>query len=149
MGTEVGFYFEDWIQSFNRSKEELFRALLGEIDSTFYDMVLFRTPEDDVTKKGKAKTTAEHIKMNWQHVVDEDGRGVSISNPFVYGPVLDLGLYPGEGPRTVANEGGIFSKMGPKGIVQPMIKDEAILKKAINMIVQKVSQRSGMLSNVR
>lgn len=43
---------------------------------------------------------------------------ISLINNLPYSEVLEVGGYPGVGPKTVAGPGGIYSKQAPQGMVR-------------------------------
>jgi hypothetical protein len=143
---QVGFLLDDLQSNLQGSNEDFFVALLGQVDSTLYNMIIGRTPRDSVTKRGQAKSQEEHIQASWQHEIDLVGRGVTFGTDFVYAPVLDLGGYRGVGPRTVAGEGGVYSRQAPRGILQDLFKDPATIDKAVETIVAKLPERLGNMS---
>jgi|GEM_PF-2962047 len=133
--------YPEELTDLNRLYGDVEELAVGEIISIVHDEVLNRTPRDDVTKRGKAKSQSEHIQANWSFEMETGNRGATIENPFVYGPVLEEGRYRGVGPRTKAGEGGIYSRQAPKGIIKPLIEDDSIIKDAIDMVVVKLKER--------
>ena len=140
-GIEVGFLVDDLMDQMRGAADDSITTILGLVDTKFYEMITGRTPRDDVTRKGKAKSTEEHIQASWQHEIDAGSRSVMFGTDFVYAPVLDLGGYPGIGPRTTGGAGGIYSRQAPRGIVQDLMKDSATIDDALEMIMQKLPER--------
>lgn len=83
-----------------------------------------------------------YAQSKWGEV-ERERNGFSFSNPVHYMRVLEDGLYPGIGPKTVFFQGGIYSSQAPGGIVGPIVNNERILSKVANRIV------SNILSGIR
>ena len=77
-----------------------------------------------------------HFKRSWGQIDQHEG-GLTFENPVEYGSILEEGLYPGVGRRTVQAEGGIFSRQAVGGILGPMTADDDVVG-AIEEIFQSV-----------
>jgi hypothetical protein len=138
----VSFLMDDFLEGVDRSKEGFFTNLLGEIDAAFYPQILVMTPYDE-TERAKGKSTGDHIKGMWQHEINEDALAVTFENAAPYGTVLDLGKYPGVGPRTaVGAGGGIYSQQATEGILRPILKKD-VLKRICDTVVRKFQAKFG------
>ena len=84
---------------------------------------------------------AGHLKESWSEVQMIEG-GLSFENPVEYGPFLEFGLYPGQGPRTVPGPGGgYYSTQAPEGILGPMIEDDALLGDIVEAVTATIVRR--------
>jgi hypothetical protein len=75
--------------------------------------------------------------------VEPTARGFSFSNPEEYGQVLEQGLYPSVGPRTISVHGGIYSRQAPGGILSPLIEDDQVINSVLSLIVQQILKGLG------
>jgi len=121
-----------------------FKFLLSEWYVNLLKELQGRTPVDRTTTKGKAKAVSEHMQAQWELSAEMDGLGATFGNPAAYGPTLEEGKYPGIGPRTVAQGGGIYSRQAPGGIVKPLLDDPQVLQDNLDMVVKKLGDRLDM-----
>jgi len=68
--------------------------------------------------------TKGQLKSGWSGVTEGYG-GFTFQNPVPYAAVLERGLYPGVGPRTVKTGKGIFSRQAPDGMTAAITEAEA------------------------
>lgn len=85
-------------------------------------------------------STSGATKRSWGPIEHEDG-GLSFSLDVPWAEVLERGLYPGVGPRTVQTSEGIFSRQAPEGILSPMVEDEEVQRKIAGMVVSELERR--------
>lgn len=121
---------------------DVFEALAeipGALEATLEDLAIFMrslaigaSPED----KGTFGTS-------WGQVEEIEG-GFSFTNPLPYAHVLEFGLYPGLGPRTVPGpEGGIYSGQAPEGVVRPKVEDPETLQRVARTMADELERRLG------
>lgn len=77
------------------------------------------------------------LKSGWTEPV-ESGDGFSFENPTEYAIVLEEGLYPGEGPKTVQTERGIFSREAREGMMEPYIADETVIDDVLTAVAEQI-----------
>lgn len=78
-----------------------------------------------------------HLKKEWSNVEFEAG-GFSFGNPVDYGEILERGTYPRVGPRTVATDGGIYSRQAPGGILRPLLEDQAQIEAIVDLVLNTI-----------
>lgn len=132
---QVTFLMDEFMVDADRSKEQFFHDLLGQIDAAFYPEVLAQTPWDE-TERFK-ESPHEHIKKLWRSNIDDASLSVTFGNDAPYATVLDLGHYPGVGPRTIEGEGGIYSRRAPSGILKPIMNKD-VLKRLVDQALKSV-----------
>jgi len=81
-----------------------------------------------------------NLREGWSDLKKIAG-GFSFENPVVYAGVVEEGKYPGVGPRTVEQNGQIYSFQAAGGIVQPMIIDESFINQLSNLIEKSVERQ--------
>jgi len=104
------------------------QSALQDVAETLRRLALGRTPY----------ATGE-LYRSWSSVTREEG-GFSFSTDVPYAEVLERGLYPGVGPRTVEVEGGIFSRQAPGGILTPIVEDDEVIRKVVDLIVEVIER---------
>ena len=102
------------------------RAVIRPIVEKIRQLVIARTPVD----KGTAKA-------GWSELYTAP-EGLSFTNPVAYMHVLEEGLYPGVGPKTVAYAGGIYSSQAPGGMITPIMEDKALIDGMADEIADKL-----------
>ena len=123
---------------------EAVEEALEKVANNVRERIIAATPVDsgtlkagwgEVQKAGSWGQTGKH----------ESGR--TFSNPVPYGEILEEGLYPQVGKKTVQTEGGIFSKKAPGGIMGPLINDDnytdylvELFLKALEEVLEKKSR---------
>lgn len=106
-------------------------AGLRDVATTLRSLVLGRSPVD---------TGA--FKLSWGAVEQQEGGfSYTFTNPQPYGFVLEGGLYPGVGPRTVAEEGQIYSRQAPGGVAGPILEDPAVAERVAQLIADELERR--------
>lgn len=113
-------------------------ARAGVLDAlnTLRDLVRGRTPVG-----APNRPTSGHLKDSWSNV-EFLGGGLSFSGEFgtdvEYADTLERGLYPRVGPRTVASEGGIYSRQAPGGIIAPIAGDQQKIDMVIDLVLAQI-----------
>jgi len=107
---------------------------LGLEDAT----VSLRNLVQGATPVGIGPTEGE-MKGSWSTVTYEAG-GFSFGSDKPYAEVLEEGLYPGVGPRTVKTGEGIFSRQAPGGMVAPLIEDDTVVDRLLELIVEQIER---------
>lgn len=102
----------------------------SEVEMYMLSVLQGKTPVDT------GKTRSAWTSVNTQF-------GLSFTNPAAAAKYLEEGLYKGVGPKTVATEKGIFSTQAPEGIINPILKDQAVLNTMAQLFF------SSLLSNLR
>jgi hypothetical protein len=103
---------------------------LQDTGDTLRNVVRGRTPVGIRPPTGGAKGS-------WSEV-QQTANGYSFSNPVDYTYVLEEGRYPGVGPRTVAQGGGIYSRQAPGGIMGPVLDDVSQVDDILEAVVDEV-----------
>ena len=81
------------------------------------------------------------LKRSWSAVqVEVSGRSFSFSTPLDYSQTLEEGLYPRVGPRTIAHQGGIYSRQAPGGILGPLLEERDIIDNVVSVVVDAILQ---------
>jgi len=93
---------------------------------TIRNLVIGRTPVD---------TGA--LKSSWSAVKRTSG-GFSFENDKEYAVIVEEGRYTGLGPRTVRQQGGIYSRQAPGGMLAPILADEDLLNRMANKIAEQI-----------
>lgn len=103
--------------------------VMRDVTARMRELAIGGTPVGERPKRSKADRNPPHMKQQWGEVTETDG-GFAFSNPVPYGYVLEYGLYPNPGKRTVAgsykgqtdnwNAYGVFSKQAESGILGPL-----------------------------
>jgi len=110
---------------------ELALEAMGDSAKTLRNIARGRTPVGIGPTQGQLKGAWSEVGMASEGVL-------GFENPIDYGYVLEGGLYPGVGPRTVAVAGGIYSRQAPGGILGPMLEDDATLGDAVETVTRQV-----------
>jgi hypothetical protein len=105
---------------------ESFDAAARQVAETMRELVVGASPYD-----------TGHFKESWGQVESHAG-GFSFSNPVDYGVILEEGLYPAVGPRTVSVGGGIFSRQAPGGIIRPLLDDPSVIDRIARLVVEEM-----------
>jgi len=121
---------------------EDFRDDLGQIDASILDSIEEGIAWLRDAVVNRTPTDTGYAQSSWGEI-ERHSNGFSFSNPVEYMSVLEKGLYPGLGPKTVIFQGGIYSSQAPGGIIAPLINDDKILGHVSDLIL------NGILSNVR
>lgn len=87
--------------------------------------------------EGRTPVASGRAKRSWGQVQKHRG-GYSFTNPVWYTEILEEGLYPAVGPRTVAHEGGIYSRQAPGGILGPLVENDEVLLRVAETIVDEI-----------
>lgn len=106
---------------------------------------LIRDSSVDVVKtlrnlsKGGTPVKTGHAKSEWSEVQSTIGvNSLSFENRVSYIGILEHGLYPRVGPRTVATGRGIFSKQAPEGMIYPLMEDQDLARDLMQTIVTSI-----------
>jgi len=121
---------------------EAVEAGLDKVANEIRDRVIDRTPVDSTgTPGGTLKAGWGEVEKNggWGQMGQHES-GRAFANPVDYGEILEDGLYPGVGPRTVKTEGGIYSKQAPGGIMGPIVGDTNIQDYIRDLFVQAIEE---------
>lgn len=116
---------------------EAIEVSIRDIATTLRNLVIGQTPVG-------IRPNSPRMKQSWSDV-ERTATGFAFSNPKDYASVLEEGRYPGVGPRTVATEGGIFSRQAPGGIIGPLLEDQARIESIIVGIAQALEQQMSRL----
>lgn len=81
--------------------------------------------------------TSPHLKREWSNVEYQTG-GFSFGNPVDYSDTIEQGLYHRPGPRTVEQDGRVYSRQAPGGIIAPLMADEQTLQGVVNVVLQAI-----------
>jgi len=108
------------------------KAAIGDAATTLRNLALGRTPY-----------LTGHLKRGWGAVRPTE-KGFSFSNPVEYATILEEGLYPSVGPRTISVAGGIYSRQAPGGMLTPLLENEEILNRVLDVVVRSILE--GMTS---
>jgi len=101
--------FKYWVTEF----PELINVYAKEVAKKLREFAVLRSPVDKGT-----------LQTSWSEVYKDVGGSYSFYAGVPYAYVLELGLYPGVGPKTVAQEGQIYSTQAVGGILAPMIAED-------------------------
>lgn len=107
----------DELRAFVKAYPKMVKALIGESKAEVEDYVLGLIKEGTPVDTGRTKRA-------WSSVSRKGG--LSFRNPEVSAKVLERGLYPGVGPKTVQTGRGIFSTQAPEGILTPIAESQKI-----------------------
>ncbi len=118
------------VESVLRRVPTLVSEALGDSAETVRNVIRGRTPVGVRETRGQAKQSWSDVTLT--------SNGYSFESPLSYINVLEEGLYPGVGPRTVAAEGGIFSRQAPGGILNWLVSDENQITDIIEAVVDEV-----------
>lgn len=110
-----------------RKSPELLGDVAQDVAVTVRRLVQGRTP----VKSGT-------MKRSWSPVQAETS-GFSFSSNVPYASVLEDGLYPSVGPRTVSYEGGVYSKQAPGGMISPVINDDKVMQQVVNGVLKAMA----------
>lgn len=102
------------------------RTVIRPIVARIRELVIARTPVDTGAAKG-----------GWSELYTAP-EGLSFTNPVKYIDILESGLYPRVGPKTVAFEDGIYSSQAPGGMITPIIEDSALIDGMVNEVADKL-----------
>lgn len=80
------------------------------------------------------------LKTSWSQV-QEMGGGYGFYAGVPYARIVEFGLYPGLGPRTVTGPGGIYSSQAPQGMVAPLVTGGEVGGMTLKKIVAQVKAR--------
>jgi hypothetical protein len=86
---------------------------LSSAEKTLLLEIMNRTPVSDRRHAGRLKRSWQSSQLSQMEREFRSGLG--------YSGTIEIGGYPGVGPRTVAMQGGIFSQQAPGGILDPMM----------------------------
>lgn len=86
---------------------------------------------------GRTPYKSGHLKREWSNVEYVAG-GFSFGNPVEYADTIERGAYPHVGPRTVAVDGGIYSRQAPGGIMRPILEDPSQIEAVVNLILNTI-----------
>ena len=84
--------------------------------------------------KGRTPQDTGHAWESWGQI-EEHSWGYSFENPVDYTVVLEEGLYSNVGPRTVSYQGAVYSRQAPGGIITPLVEDNRVQDRILNMVV--------------
>jgi len=132
---------QPWLTQLGVTYGDNIDLAFGTMVGLVHDVIIGRTPRDDVTPRGKAKSHEEHIQASWQIEMEKLGWKASVFTDSPYGDTLEEGKYRGVGPRTQAGNGGIFSRQAVGGIIAPLINDPKELDDAFAMVVSDFNAR--------
>lgn len=102
------------------------QSALKEATERLRDIIVERTPVD-----------TGHFKRSWSSVSFMSG-GLSFSADVSYAHVLEEGLYPSVGPKTVAFAGGIYSSQAPGGIIGPVVESDLVVSQIAELIAAHI-----------
>ena len=125
----------DVMAAMGNKSGQLMHSVTRDVATRMRELAIGQTPVGEkpkpIVRKTRASTPDEmaHMKARWEPVVSVDG-GFAFNNPASYGYVLEYGLYPNPGKRTVGsyymgqsdswNAYGVFSNQAPHGILGPL-----------------------------
>ena len=110
-----------------RDLPEIWDIAVQDTAKTVRNLVIGRTP----VKTG-------HLKSSWSDIV-RTGRGsFSFGTDVDYATILEEGGYRSVGPRTVATEGGIYSRQAPGGIIGPLLQDSDTLDQISRVVAEEL-----------
>jgi hypothetical protein len=112
------------LQAALRKTPELMELAIEDAATTLRNLVIGRTP-----------VASGELKRSWSSV-ERTSTGFTFGTDKEYAVILEEGRYQTAGPRTVASEGGIYSRQAPGGIIGPILQDEAL----IGRIVQRIAE---------
>ena len=121
---------------------EAVEAGLEKVANEIRSRVIDATPVDSITPPGgtlKAGWGEREKVGNWGQTGQHEKSLASV-NPVDYGSILEEGLYPKAGPRTVKTEGGIYSRQAPGGIMGPIVGNENIIDFVLDLFVKAVEE---------
>jgi len=110
---------------------------LDKVANNVRERIIAATPHDTGTLKAG---WGEVYKTRTWGQLDSHESGRTFSNPVPYGEILEEGLYPKVGRKTVQTEGGIFSKKAPGGIMGPIINDDNYTDYLVSLFVQALEE---------
>lgn len=97
-----------------KDKQEQLGAVFAlGVATKIHARIVERTPVGAPGRKGSIPGA---LKVAW--LLGPNPVGYEITNDKPYGPVVEFGLYPGVGPRTIETSDGIFSTQAPVGMVR-------------------------------
>jgi len=129
LAVNIGVEGVEQLQSLLTTVPGFFDAAVADVGTTLRNLVLGRTPVD---------TGA--LKRSWSPV-SRTARGFTFGTALAYAQILEEGLYRGEGPRTVREGSGIFSRQARRGIIGPILEDENVINRISAEIVREVERQ--------
>jgi hypothetical protein len=91
--------------------------------------------------RGRTPYKSGHLKGSWSNVEFLDG-GLSYSGEFGtgvdYAEILEHGLYPRVGQRTIESGGRIYSRQAPGGMIEPILENPALVDAAIDLVLNQI-----------
>jgi len=112
-------------QAYPKMVKSVIEESKADVESYLLDLIKEGTP----VETGKTKRAWTSTKRKG---------GLSFRNPKVSAKVLDRGLYPGVGPKTVKTGSGIFSTQAPEGILNPIVKSEKVKADLANLFTEAI-----------
>jgi len=109
------------------------RVGLEDVAQTIWNRVRGGTP--------KGKTL--NLFHGWTAVEPLGTYGFTFSNPMPYAIRIEEGSYPGVGPRTVAQDEGIWSRQAVGGMLAPVLEDEQLLNEMAELVRNEILRRVG------
>jgi hypothetical protein len=121
---------------------EAVEAGLEKVANEIRARVIDATPVDSMGSPGGT------LKAGWGELekvgswgqTDKHEPGLTFENRVPYGEILEEGLYPGVGRRTIKTTEGIFSRQAPGGIMGPIVGDQNILDFVRDLFVQAIEE---------
>jgi len=80
-----------------------------------------------------------YLKSAWTPLI-KLGSGISFGNYAPYAGIVEYGLYPGLGPKTVEFRGRIYSSQAPGGMVGPVVRDREFISKLGDEVSENVKK---------
>ncbi len=105
---------------------KVIEAATEDAANTIRNLVIGRTPVDTGV-----------LKSSWSAVKRTSG-GFSFDNSQDYAVVVEEGRYTGLGPRTVREQGRIYSRQAPGGMIAPIVADDQLLSKLVEQIAEQI-----------
>lgn len=120
------------LREFTKTYPDLIRSVIDASKDEVEEYVLGLVKQGTPVDTGKTKAA-------WSSVQRKGG--VTFKNPEPAARVLEKGLYPGVGPKTINTGDGIFSTQAPEGIIRPIITDSDTVGQIARVFTNSLMQR--------
>lgn len=111
---------------------QVFDIAVNDVATTLRNLVIGRTPIG-------VKPHGGTLKKSWSNV-SRTSTGFTFGTGLDYAQILEEGLYPSAGPRTIEVEGGVYSRQAEGGIIGPLLRDETLLNRIATSVVETVQR---------
>lgn len=123
---------EKIIKAFDQTPQVIMGAV-EEVAFYLRRLVFERTP---VGRTGS-------LIRGWSGVHKYDGFSYGFGNVEEHAEVVELGLFKGEGLKTIKYQGRIYSRQAIGGMIKPLLDDPQVLKAVEQRFISALDERMG------